>query len=91
MARRNRRLLVPEARQAMQSFKADVMRQEGYAVDPNHPDGVKYEVASELGIPLKAGDNGDLKTEDAGQIGGKIGGAMVREMIRLAQEKLTRQ
>lgn len=91
MARRNRKLLVPEARQAMQQFKTEVMRKEGYSVNPNRPDDVKYEVADELGITLKQGDNGDLKTEDAGHIGGRIGGSMVREMIRLAQEKLTKQ
>ncbi|MFF2484444.1 alpha/beta-type small acid-soluble spore protein [Paenibacillus sp. NPDC058071] len=90
MARRNRKLLVPEARQAMQQFKGEVMQREGYHVDPQHPDDVKYEVAQELGIPLQPGDNGQLKTEDAGHIGGKIGGSMVREMIRLAQEKLSK-
>jgi Small, acid-soluble spore proteins, alpha/beta type. len=42
-------------------------------------------------VPLKRGDNGKLTTEEAGQVGGKIGGAMVREMIRLAQEQLTRR
>lgn len=75
----------------MQSFKAEVMRQEGYNVDPKHPDDVKYEVAKELGIPLQAGNNGSLTTESAGQIGGRIGGSMVREMIRLAQEQLANQ
>ncbi|MNN65827.1 Small, acid-soluble spore protein, alpha/beta type [compost metagenome] len=72
----------------MQTFKADVMRREGYTVDPNHPDDVKYEVAKELGIPLQPGNNGGLTTESAGHIGGKIGGSMVREMVRLAQEQL---
>lgn len=32
-----------------------------------------------------------MTTEEAGQVGGTIGGAMVREMIRLAQEKLSRR
>ncbi len=92
MARRSRRrLLVQGAEQGMQTFKADVMRQEGFAVDPNRPDDVKVEVARSLGVTLSPGDNGDLRTEDAGRIGGKIGGAMVREMIRMAQEKLTKQ
>lgn len=84
MARRNRKY----AAQGMQTFKADVMRGEGYRVDPNHPDDVKYEVAKELGIPLQPGGNGGLTTEAAGHIGGKIGGSMVREMVRLAQEQL---
>lgn len=88
MARRNRKYAVPGAAQGMQNFKAEVMRREGYTVDPNHPDDVKFEVAKELGIPLQYGNNGNLTTEEAGHIGGKIGGSMVREMIRLAQEQL---
>jgi len=68
------------------------MRQEGYTVDPERPDDVKYEVAEELGVPLQRnGQNGQLTTEEAGQVGGTIGGAMVREMIRLAQEKLAKR
>ncbi|MGF7047972.1 hypothetical protein J2T13_002478 [Paenibacillus sp. DS2015] len=88
MARRKRRYAVPGVEQGMQAFKADVMKREGYTVDPNQPDDVKYEVAKELGVSLHQGDNGGLTTESVGQVGGKIGGAMVREMIRLAQEKL---
>jgi len=89
MARRRRRYAVPGAEQGMQAFKADVMKREGYAVDPNRPDDVKYEVAKELGVPLQpGGDNGELTTESVGHVGGKIGGTMVREMIRLAQEQL---
>ncbi|AIQ66481.1 alpha/beta-type small acid-soluble spore protein [Paenibacillus graminis] len=88
MARRNRRYAVPGAAQGMQTLKANVMKNEGYRVDPDRPDDVKYEVAKELGIPLQPGNNGTLTTESAGQVGGKIGGSMVREMIRLAQEQL---
>ncbi|GIO32922.1 MULTISPECIES: alpha/beta-type small acid-soluble spore protein [Paenibacillus] len=88
MSRRNRRYAVPGAERGMQAFKAEVMRREGYHVDPNHPDDVKYEVAKELGVPLEPGFNGDLTTESAGQVGGKIGGSMVREMIRLAQQQM---
>lgn len=80
--------MVPGVEQEMQAFKADVMKHEGYVVDPNRPDDVKYEVAKELGVPLQPGDNGSLTTESAGHIGGKIGGSMVREMIRLAQEQI---
>ncbi|MNC58897.1 Small, acid-soluble spore protein, alpha/beta type [compost metagenome] len=88
MARRNRRYAVPGVEQGMQTLKANVMKNEGYTVDPQRPDDVKYEVAKELGIPLQPGNNGALTTESAGQVGGKIGGSMVREMIRLAQEQL---
>ncbi len=82
---------MPGVEQAVQDFKAEVMKNEGYAVDPNRPDDVKFEVAKELGIPLQHGANGQLTTEEAGQIGGKIGGSMVREMIRLAEQQLAKQ
>lgn len=89
MARRSRRTpIVPEAGRSLDSFKAAVMEREGYAVNPAHPNEVKYEVAKSLGIPLSPGNNGQLTTEDAGKIGGQIGGAMVREMIRMAQSQL---
>ncbi|MBG9733628.1 small, acid-soluble spore protein, alpha/beta type [Paenibacillus alvei] len=92
MSRRSRRkLLVTGAEQSVNAFKAEVMRREGFAVDPSRPNDVKYEVAKELGVPLQEGYNGQLSTEDAGRIGGRIGGSMVREMIRLAQENLTKQ
>lgn len=88
MARRRRKYAVPGVEQGMQAFKAQVMKNEGYAVDPQRPDDVKFEVAKELGVPLKPSDNGQLTTEQAGHIGGKIGGSMVKEMIRLAQQQL---
>ncbi|MDR0269681.1 alpha/beta-type small acid-soluble spore protein [Paenibacillus sp.] len=88
MARRNRKYVVPGAERGMQTFKAEVMKREGYNVDPNRPDDVKYEVAKDLGVPLEPGNNGNLTTESVGQVGGKIGGSMVREMIRLAQKQL---
>jgi len=91
MARRRRRYIVPNAESGMQALKAQVMKNEGYTVDPQRPDDVKYEVAKELGVPLSPQDNGNLTTEQAGHIGGKIGGSMVKEMIRLAQQQLADQ
>ncbi len=38
----------------------------------------KYEVANELGVPLKDGYNGNLTSAQAGSIGGE----MVRQMIQ---------
>lgn len=93
MARRrnSNRLVVPGAAKELENFKSYVMKKEGYNVNPQHPENVKYEVARSLGVPLQSGYNGNLKTEDAGRIGGKIGGSMVREMIRMAQQKLATQ
>jgi Small, acid-soluble spore proteins, alpha/beta type len=48
-------------------------------------DDLKFEVADELGVPLKEGDNGDIKARDAG----KIGGSMVRELIREGEKNIS--
>lgn len=90
MARRrnSRSYAYPVSPGSIDAFKAQVMRNEGYAVDPGRPNNVKYEVARSLGVPLQPGDNGQLRTEEAGRVGGQIGGAMVREMVRLAQQRL---
>ncbi|NHN31316.1 alpha/beta-type small acid-soluble spore protein [Paenibacillus agricola] len=86
--RRGRNLIVPQAAQGIEQFKGEVMRRKGYTVNMNEPENVKYEVAQSLGIPLTTGRNGHLSTEQAGKIGGQIGGTMVREMVRMAQQKL---
>ncbi len=46
----------------------------------------KYEVASEVGVNLKDGYNGDISARDAG----KIGGQMVRKMIQQAEDNMTK-
>ena len=47
-------------------------------------DKFKYEVASEIGVTLKDGYNGDISTKDAG----KIGGNMVRKMIQQVENNM---
>lgn len=47
-------------------------------------DRFKTEVASELGISLKEGYNGDLTSREAGSIGGE----MVRRMIKKQEEQM---
>ena len=49
-------------------------------------DKFKYEVASEIGVTLKDGYNGDISAKDAG----KIGGQMVRKMIQQAEDNMTK-
>lgn len=44
----------------------------------------KYEVASEVGVNLKQGYNGDLSSRDAGRIGGQ----MVRKLIETAEKQI---
>jgi hypothetical protein len=90
MAKKNK-ILVPSARGELDKLKSRVMKEQGYNVDTNNPNDVKYEIADELGIPLKRGYNGKLTAEQAGKIGGPIGGNMVKEMIRMAQEQMIRK
>ena len=47
-------------------------------------DKFKYEVASEVGVNLKRGYNGDISAKDAG----KIGGQMVRKLIQQAENNM---
>lgn len=44
----------------------------------------KYEVASELGVDLKNGYNGDLTAREAGSIGGQ----MVKKMIETQEKQM---
>lgn len=79
-----RKLLVPEAREAMDQLKAKVSG----VKDPKE---AKFEAAREQGIPLDQGYNGKLTSEQAGKIGGKMGGNMVKELVRMAQENLNKK
>ena len=47
----------------------------------------KYEVASELGVNLKQGYNGDLTSAQAGSIGGE----MVKRMIASQEQAMSGQ
>ncbi|AGX06206.1 MULTISPECIES: alpha/beta-type small acid-soluble spore protein [Bacillus] len=91
MSRRRRRPLVPESREALDTLKARVMANQGYKVGPDAPEEVKYEVAREKDVPLQHGYNGRLTSREAGKVGGPIGGSMVKELIRLAQESLNKK
>lgn len=44
----------------------------------------KYEVASEIGVPLKQGYNGDLTSAQNGY----VGGYMVKKMIEAQERKM---
>ena len=55
----------------------------------------KYEVASELGVPLTDGYNGDLTSAEAGSVGGNmvkengsVGGYMVKKMIEQQEKQM---
>lgn len=82
MSRRNK-ILVPESRKALDSLKAKVM-------NTTSPENAKFEAAKEVGVPLVNGYNGNLTSEQNGKVGGRIGGNMVKELVRMAQENLNK-
>lgn len=58
-----------------------------YKVVPEAADALnkfKYEVASEVGVNLKEGYNGDISARDAGRIGGN----MVKKLIKQAEDQM---
>ncbi len=66
MSRKNNRINVPEAREAMDKFK--------------------MEAASEVGVNLKEGYNGDLSSREAGSVGGQ----MVKKIMPIRTAKYQR-
>ncbi|NLL70145.1 MAG: alpha/beta-type small acid-soluble spore protein [Epulopiscium sp.] len=50
-------------------------------------DQFKYEVANEIGVPLKQGYNGDLTSAQ----NGSVGGYMVKKMIEAQQRQMASQ
>ena len=64
MANSGNKIVVPEARDAMNKFK--------------------MEAASEVGVNLKQGYNGDLTSKQAGS----IGGPMVKKMIKSYEDSM---
>lgn len=55
-------------------------------------DRFKYEVAREIGLLPQVEDGywGEIPARECGRVGGKIGGPMVRVLIRRAEEELAR-
>ncbi|WP_043934056.1 alpha/beta-type small acid-soluble spore protein [Bacillus sp. EB01] len=81
MSRRRNKILVPEARQELDQLKAKV-------VGADRPEDAKYEAAKEVGVHLEHGYNGRIAAQDAGKVGGRLGGSMVKEMVRMAMENM---
>ncbi|MCI8941985.1 MAG: alpha/beta-type small acid-soluble spore protein [Oscillospiraceae bacterium] len=66
MSKKNNRINVPEAREAMDKFK--------------------MEAASEVGVNLKEGYNGDISAREAGSVGGQ----MVKKMLPMRTARFER-
>lgn len=85
MARRNRnKILVREARKGLDDLKAKV-------AGTDNSENAKFEAAQEVGVPLTKGYNGNLTSEQAGKVGGRLGGSMVKELVKMAQENLAKK
>jgi small acid-soluble spore protein D (minor alpha/beta-type SASP) len=82
MARRNK-ILVAEARNGLDDLKAKV-------AGTKNPEDAKFEAAEEMNVPLKKGYNGKLTSEQAGKVGGRLGGSMVKELIKMAKDNLNK-
>lgn len=66
----------------------DYSRQSNRALVPQAEEALnrfKYEVANELGVPLKQGYNGDLTSKQNGSVGGE----MVKRMIRQQEQTMS--
>ena len=50
-------------------------------------DRFKYEVANEIGVPLKKGYNGDLTSKQ----NGSVGGYMVKKMVQDYEKRMSGQ
>jgi hypothetical protein len=48
-------------------------------------DRMKFEIASEVGVNLKEGYNGDISARDAG----RVGGTMVKRLIEQAERSMS--
>ena len=72
----------------MKRLMANSSSNSNYKVVPEATEALnkfKYEVASEVGVNLKEGYNGDISARDAGRIGGN----MVRKLIQQAESQMT--
>jgi small acid-soluble spore protein D (minor alpha/beta-type SASP) len=98
MGRNETDILIPAAADALERLKFEVANEFlglGVTSEPQLRqtlDRAKFEVAAELGVPLKQGYNGDLTSRQTGAIGGRLGGhlggQMVKRMIALAESQL---
>lgn len=96
------RIIHPLAQQALLEMKMEIAQELGFFPKTSRKDQAKefknalerkkFQRAQELGIHLTRGYNGDLKSKEAGAIGGhlggRIGGQMVKRMIQMAKEKM---
>ncbi|MDQ0417657.1 hypothetical protein J2Z48_001830 [Croceifilum oryzae] len=90
MARKRSRLLVRTAGPEVDRLQMDVMNRKLGTSFSNRED-LKVEIARQFDIPYQVkGSNGALRAEDAGKIGGTMGGLLVKELVRMSMESLSK-
>ncbi|WP_028778178.1 alpha/beta-type small acid-soluble spore protein [Shimazuella kribbensis] len=85
--RRKRNPLVPGSRAQLDNLQTKLISEELGKSFANKEE-AKMELAKELGVPLKAGSNRDLRSEDAGKVGGAMGGRLVKELVAMSIKSL---
>ena len=98
---RRRKLLVPEARMALQSLKAEVLRERvDHREVPSSPEHAKppvSPVAQDMSgrsappvasSPTHLSDKGVWTTSEAGKVRGSVGGQMIQRLVEIAKEEL---
>ncbi|SFI95757.1 small, acid-soluble spore protein, alpha/beta type [Thermoflavimicrobium dichotomicum] len=91
MARRKKRQpLVPEARQELDQLQVKLINQ-ALGTQAKNPEEMKMEMAKQLGILYNQQGNEDMKAKDAGKIGGAIGGQLVKKLVQMSLDALSRR
>lgn len=90
MARKRRRLLVEGSRAGIDRLQTDVMNRALGTSFTNKED-IKVELAKQFDIPYQPqGSNANLRAEEAGKIGGAMGGNLVKELVRMSMKSLSK-
>ncbi|MCH5583486.1 small, acid-soluble spore protein, alpha/beta type [Shimazuella sp. AN120528] len=88
--RRKRRPLVASSRNQLDQLQTKLLS-EDLGRSFTSKDEAKLELAKELGVPLKPGSNRDLRSEDAGKVGGAMGGRLVKELVAMSLKSLQKK
>jgi small acid-soluble spore protein D (minor alpha/beta-type SASP) len=85
--RRKRRPLVADSRYQLDHLQTKLISEDLGRSFANKEE-AKLELAKELGVPLKSGSNRDLRSKDAGKVGGAMGGRLVKELVAMSLKSL---
>ncbi|SFX72527.1 Small, acid-soluble spore protein, alpha/beta type [Thermoactinomyces sp. DSM 45891] len=90
MARKRKRLLVGSARSEVDRLQTDVLNRKLGTAFTSRED-LKVEIARQFDIPYQSkGSNRSMRAEDAGKMGGTMGGILVKELVRMSMETLSK-